>query len=623
MPRALLVPILMTFALTPLPAQQARPAAADLARAVDSLAQEVMRARLTPALGVAVVMDGRTILAKSYGKNDATRDVPADDRTLWYLASTSKAFMGFAVSRLEAENRLAFDAPITRLLPGTRWHPGARAESLTLGHFLSHTHGLDDGGIVLSAAFTGEVPESRWKDLLPHAAPTGSSDLVYTNFGYNVAGMVVDAVHSGGWKDYLESHVFAPAGMTETYHRVTGLDRRRIAMPHRLRGDGSFETAPFQKTDATLNAAGGHLATLRDLARFTIAQMDSGMLDGRRVYPAAAVARSHRMIAEQTRPAARRFAHFDREGWGAGWDIGRYEGERVVSRFGSYATTRSHLSFLPARRIGVVAMTTGPGASLATDLVAAFAYDLEAGRPDARARAAQRLAELVTRRDAAVAQLAESERATAPVAAPRRPLAEYAGRYGHPRLGTIEFAVDDGRLAYRWGALSGPVTVLDAANDVLRFEMAMSGTRAAFAFPASGPARAVSIQQHEFTRMHLDPVETGRRYARWFLEAELDSLIARAPAGLLEALGGREGIQRASAMVADRAGTEVSLVEERLVWRGGKRQYWRTMVMNRMSDPFLLRIVLEADGGFGGYGLGPAANPPPVDSGGPPLARPD
>ena len=483
-------------------AQAPRLAPAELARAVDSLALEVMRADLAPAFGVAVVMDGRTILTRSYGHTDATARVAADDRTLWYTASTSKAFAGFAAAILAEEGRLSFDAPITQLIPNARWHAAVRPESLTLARFLAHTHGLGDGVLVLNAAFTGEIPEARWPEILEYSAPTGSRDLVYTNLGYNVAGMAIDVVHREGWKDFLARRVFAPAGMSSTFARVSGIPAARIAVPHRLLADGRFETARFEKTDATMNAAGGHLGTLSDFARFTITQMDSGRIDGRQVYPAAAVARAQVMLGAQTRDAAKRFAHFTRSGWGAGWDLGDYEGEPMVSRFGSYASTRSHLSFLPRRRIGVVAMTNGRPAWSATDLIAAFAYDLEAGRPDARERASQRLQVLVTglgaqRTAALAADSTRRARASRPLG---HPVASFAGTYTRDGLGTIVFRLDAGRLHFQWGAMSGIADILDAAADTWRIELAMSGTGAAFRFDSTGPATAVVIAGSTFTR---------------------------------------------------------------------------------------------------------------------------
>lgn len=484
-----------------LPGQGARPDAATLARAVDSLAARAVADGLAPALGVAITMDGRTIYLKSHGSADVTAGVPADDRTLWYVASTSKSFTGFGVALLAHRGALRLGVPITTLLPQARWHPGVRPESLTLAHFLSHTHRLNDNAVVSSAAFTGAIPETRWSALIGLAEPRPTDDLVYSNFGYNVAAMAIDDVRPEGWKRYLEQNVLRPAGMRDTYARVSGLDPKRIAKPHRFGADGRYTTEPFFKTDATMNAAGGHLATLHDLARWTIVQTDSGRIDDLRAFPAEAVALSQRLIARHTRDQSKRFAFFDREGWGAGWDIGAYEGERMVSRFGSYHTTRSHLSFLPGRRIGVVVMSSG-GLSALTDIVAAFAYDLEAGGPDARQRAEERMAEVRNRfataqRNVATQDSIRAARQRQPLG---RPLADFAGVYVEPSYGEITFALRDGRLAYRWGALYGPAEIYDAAKGQLRIEIAGSGNVATFAFGGSGPARSLELQGVTFAR---------------------------------------------------------------------------------------------------------------------------
>lgn len=473
---------------------------AAIARAIDSLARATVAEGFAPALGVAITMDGRTIYAKSHGSADVTNSVPVDDRTLWYVASTSKSFTGFGVALLAERGALRIDGPITTLLPNARWPAAARPESLTLAHFLSHTHRLNDNAVVMSAAFTGAIPESRWPELIALAAPQATNDLIYSNFGYNVAAMVIDRLRPEGWKRFLEQEVLRPAGMRETYARVSGLERR-IAKPHNFGADGRYATQPFFKTEATMNSAGGHIATLGDLARWTIVQMDSGVIDGRRVFPAAAVATSHRLIARQTREQAKRFAFFDREGWAAGWDIGTYEGEPMVSRFGSYSTTRSHLSFLPRRRIGVVAMSSG-GPSIVTDIIAAFAYDLEAGRPDAHARMAERMAPLRSQwagaRQRAAAQ--DSVRAARQRQPLDRPLSDVAGTYEEPSYGRVEFRVDGDRIVFRWGALYGPAEIFDAARHQLRFEIAGSGNIAAFTFAGPGPAQAFEWQGVRFER---------------------------------------------------------------------------------------------------------------------------
>jgi len=492
--------LVLALTASPLAAQQkVHPPVDAMVPKIDTLVERAFALGLTPALGVAVVVDGRTVYERALGWADATRGIPATPQTLWYVASTSKSFIGFGVALLEAEGALDLSAPITGIVPNARWHPDARPEELTLASFLAHTHGLDGmGPVVINAAFTGAVEESRWPELLAYHAPTGSRALRYSNLGYNVAAMAVDAVRPEGWKGYLERAVYEPAGMRQTYTHVTGLDDRRIAKPHRVHSTGDYTALPFEKRDVTMNAAGGHLATLGDLARWIEVHMDDGMLDGRQVFPAGAVRRSHEILGRQDRT----FAFFQRDGWGFGWDVGRYEDEPMISRFGGYASFRSHISFLPERRVGVVAQTNGgPGGTL-TDIIAAYVYDLAAARPDADGRAEQRLRDAVAGLARAQASRAEDrERRAARQRPLPHPLADYAGTFESPALGTMRWSVKGDSLSLRWGVLAPQVEVYDAEANQLRLQLPGVGVVVGFEFPDDGPATAIRLQEYVLARV--------------------------------------------------------------------------------------------------------------------------
>lgn len=497
-----LMPIALTAAALPARAQGPRPSAATIARAVDSLAQRAIAIGAGPALGVAIAMDGRVILARGYGLADANAGIPADEHTLWYVASTSKSFTGVAAALLADEGHLSFDAPITTLLPSARWHADVRPSELTLADFLGHTMGIASGAVVTQAAFVGQINEREWPTLLQWSPPLPTRDLIYSNLGYNVAAMVIDRLRPEGWRAFTEQRLFLPSGMRDTHARVSGLDPRRIARPHALHADGTHTTVSFYKVDATMNSAGGHLATIGDLARWTIVQMDSGRIDGEQAIPASAVARAQVQLRAHTRDQSRRFAYFDRAGWGAGWDLGTYEGEPMVSRFGSYHSTRSHLSFLPRRRIGVVVETNGEAGGAMTDIIAALVYDLEAGRADARERAERRFEEYRARFAAGLRSIAAGDSTRA--ARQRQPLprgwAAYAGTFEHPGHGTVSFTLAGDGLRFEWGAVHGPVEIFDAAQDAMRIEVAGGGTVVRFAFGADGRAERVVINGVEFGR---------------------------------------------------------------------------------------------------------------------------
>jgi CubicO group peptidase (beta-lactamase class C family) len=466
--------------------------------AIDAFTRRAFDIGATPGLGVAIVANGRIIYSASLGFADMSASISASDSTLWYVASTSKSFTGFGVALLEADGALNVDAPITKLLPRASWHPAVHPAEITLASFLTHTHGISDDPLVTSAAYTGAIPEAEWGDLLRLHAPLPTRQLAYSNLGYNVASMVIDALRPEGWKAFLNRRVFRPAGL-DIRSAVSGAPPSRIAKSHRLEAGGRFVSQPFAKRDITMNAAGGHLATVNDLARWVIAHLEDGRLEGKQVYPAAAVRRSHEILARQ--PPNKRFAFFDRDGWGMGWDIGRYEGERMVSRFGSYTGFRSHLSMLPDRGIGVVAVVNSSSGSGITDIIAAYAYDRLLGRPDAEERGASRLDSLATRLQTLRRRAGEEEVARAARQRPLpRPIANYTGRFDNPGFGRIVVSETNGKLMIRWGVLESALAPYDVAKDQFSAVLLGGENVVRFGFGPEGPAQDVTIDNATFAR---------------------------------------------------------------------------------------------------------------------------
>lgn len=119
-----------------------------------------------------------------------------------------------------------------------------------------------------------------------------------------------------------------------------------------------------------------------------------------------------------------------------------------------------------------------------------------------------------------------------------------------------------------------------------------------------------------------DSLEIGRRYVRWFLTSQVDSLVAHMSERSLSGLGGREGLLQRMMEVAARAGETKGVVEERFAWRNGQRQYWHAVNTTLLGEPLLVRIVISPSGEMIGLGLGPMSQAPPVDSGGPPIRKP-
>lgn len=106
----------------------------------------------------------------------------------------------------------------------------------------------------------------------------------------------------------------------------------------------------------------------------------------------------------------------------------------------------------------------------------------------------------------------------------------------------------------------------------------------------------------------------GQKYTRWFLAGNADSLLAAVHPSAVEGLGGLEGVREAQGRVAERAGIETKVVEEKLTRRNGRLQFWHAGDFSEMTtDQFVIRFILDENGMITGAGLSPKAQTSPVD----------
>ena len=94
-----------------------------------------------PGMAVAIVKDGKVVAAKGYGVRKLGEPEPVGAKTLFEVASNSKAFTAAALAMLVDEGKIAWDDPVTKHLPGFQMYDayvtGAMISSvlkLVVGH---------------------------------------------------------------------------------------------------------------------------------------------------------------------------------------------------------------------------------------------------------------------------------------------------------------------------------------------------------------------------------------------------------------------------------------------------------------------------------------------------------
>jgi CubicO group peptidase (beta-lactamase class C family) len=70
-----------------------------------------------PGIAIAVVKDGKVLAARGFGVRKLGAPEQVDGKTLFEVASNSKAFTAAALAMLVDEGKLAWDDPVTKHLP--------------------------------------------------------------------------------------------------------------------------------------------------------------------------------------------------------------------------------------------------------------------------------------------------------------------------------------------------------------------------------------------------------------------------------------------------------------------------------------------------------------------------
>ncbi|MCU0648713.1 MAG: beta-lactamase family protein [Gemmatimonadaceae bacterium] len=210
------------------------------------------------------------------------RPMHAADRV--HVASVTKTVLATGALRLVTLGRLALDAPITRYLPAlpidNAWDA---TDPIRVRHLLDHTAGLDDARFWQVFTMRGD-PDLPLRDALVHAGarvtvrqPPGTR-FSYSNTGYLLLAMVVEAVTGERYEQWMDRELLAPLGMTRsTFHFVSQVGPARdttLAMGHFEGGTRQTAYAIPARPSSQFTTTAADMATL---ARFL---MSDGMRDG-------------------------------------------------------------------------------------------------------------------------------------------------------------------------------------------------------------------------------------------------------------------------------------------------------------------------------------------------------
>lgn len=470
--------------------------------AMDAFASRAMqRVEAVPGLALAVVDGDGLVHAAGFGVADMATGAAVTPDTRFYIASATKSFTALSFAAMARRGEVDLDAPLADWAPPSGV-PDEIAARITLTDLLSHRSGVDNAPIAFRVAYSGDwTPEVLWRltaETQPRDTPYGQ--FVYANSGYNLATVLAERRWGRDWRAMVEGEVLTPLGMTATTARIDEAQATGavVAAGHFGRVPGQPERSPLQKTDATMQSAGGLISTANDMAIWLEAQINDGRVGGRQVFPSGLIASTHAPRVVQTAT----FGPYVRTGYGLGWQVGRYGDDVLIHHFGNFSGSRAHVSFMPQRRLGVAVMVNEDAfAGDLADVVANYAYDWFAGLPDIEAVYDAKLDALIAERDRRRTGIAGAVEARAKRT---RTLslahAAYVGDYVNDAYGTLTIREAGERLLVAIGVQQALADYLTEPES-LRVELTpFRGEGVVFRLDAAGRPAALTYQDAVFVR---------------------------------------------------------------------------------------------------------------------------
>src|SRR5688572_8973342 len=208
---------------------------------IDSVATAAVAEQRTAGVSVAVVKNGRTVLAKGYGFADLENDVPATPETVYRIGSVTKQFTAAGIMRLMEQGKLSLDDTLQKFLPDFP----TQGNRVTVRHLLNHTSGI--------RSYTSLGP--KWQRVMRlDLAPDSMVALFanepfdfkpgdayrYNNSGYFLLGVIIEKLSGKPYGQYLQDEFFTPLGLKSTVYCDQAPIIKRRAQGYTPRPGGQF-----------------------------------------------------------------------------------------------------------------------------------------------------------------------------------------------------------------------------------------------------------------------------------------------------------------------------------------------------------------------------------------------
>jgi len=226
---------------------------------IDRLLQEAVATGDVAGVVALAANDAGTIYQGAFGRRNVAGEVPMSLDTVFRTASMTKAVTAVAAMQLVEQGRLSLDQPVGGVVPQLaaprvlegfdatgqpRLRPAKRP--ITLRHLLTHTSGFVydfwNADLARFIAVAG-LPSTLGGSLAALDAPLAFDPGERWEYGTSLdwAGRMVEAASGQTLDAFMQAHIFAPLGMTDTGYIPRPDQIARLADLHARQESGTLQ----------------------------------------------------------------------------------------------------------------------------------------------------------------------------------------------------------------------------------------------------------------------------------------------------------------------------------------------------------------------------------------------
>ena len=397
-----------------------------------------------PGAAIAIVRNDSLIYAKGYGLKEMGKPDRVDERTIFAIGSSSKAFTAAGVALLVDERKVRWDDPAARYLPELQLFDPYVTREITIRDLLSHRSGLARGELLWYGS-TFDRSEILRRVRFQEPSWSFRSQFGYQNVMYLAAGELSARVAGTSWDDLIDRRIFEPLGMTESNTSTRSLaGMRNLATPHGEVND-TLRVLSWRNID-NIAPAGSINSNVVEMANWVRLQLGKGKFGGKQIITSQQVEEMHK--PHTIVPLEGVWKMFNPNSnfllYGLGWFLNDYRGKKVVQHGGNIDGMTALVAMIPEDNFGMVILTNMNGTALTYVLMnRTFDHHLRAPVRDWSGEMYKSYAVLLQQGREAQKRV-EAQRVSG--TKPSLPLAQYTGTFVDSMYGEAVISERNGQL---------------------------------------------------------------------------------------------------------------------------------------------------------------------------------